>query len=87
MADSKDDTGKGASRPYATIDLKATEVSAQPGADASLGREGASGSIARGPSSATSAPAWPVASLRCLRPFSSAAPVAPKTPRRGRSQG
>ena len=26
MADSKDETGKGASRPYATIDLKATEV-------------------------------------------------------------
>jgi hypothetical protein len=32
MADSKDETGKGASRPYATIDLKATEVGAKPAA-------------------------------------------------------
>jgi hypothetical protein len=34
MADSKDETGKGASRPYATIDLKATEVGAKPAAGA-----------------------------------------------------
>src|SRR5258705_3084981 len=29
MADSKEETGKGPSRPYATIDLKATEVGAK----------------------------------------------------------
>src|SRR5262245_13840874 len=29
MADSKEETGKGANRPYATIDLKATEVGAE----------------------------------------------------------
>jgi hypothetical protein len=34
MADSKDETGKGASRPYATIDLKATDVGAKPAAGA-----------------------------------------------------
>ncbi|HXE68133.1 MAG TPA: hypothetical protein VN523_02180 [Hyphomicrobiaceae bacterium] len=34
MADSKDETGKGTSRPYATIDLKATEVGAKPAAGA-----------------------------------------------------
>jgi hypothetical protein len=34
MADSKDDTGKGGNRPYATIDLKATEVGAKPSAGA-----------------------------------------------------
>ena len=30
MADSKDETGRGASRPYATIDLEATEVGGKP---------------------------------------------------------
>jgi len=34
MADSKDETGKGASRPYATLDLKATEVGGKPSANA-----------------------------------------------------
>ena len=34
MADSKDETGKGTSRPYATLDLKATEVGGKPGASA-----------------------------------------------------
>jgi hypothetical protein len=34
MADSKDDTGKGASRPYARIDLKASEVGGKPSAGA-----------------------------------------------------
>ena len=34
MADSKDETGKGASRPYATLDLKATEVGGKPSASA-----------------------------------------------------
>src|SRR5262245_8322506 len=32
MADSKDETGKGASRPYARIDLKASEVDGKPSA-------------------------------------------------------
>jgi hypothetical protein len=32
MADSKDETGKGASRPYATLDLKATELGGKPSA-------------------------------------------------------
>jgi hypothetical protein len=34
MADSKDETGKGASRPYARIDLKASEVDGKPSASA-----------------------------------------------------
>src|SRR5262249_51355537 len=34
MADSKDESGKGASRPYARIDLKASEVDGRPSASA-----------------------------------------------------
>jgi len=34
MADSKDESGKGASRPYARIDLKASEVDGGPSASA-----------------------------------------------------
>jgi hypothetical protein len=34
MADSKDETGKGASRPYATLDLKANEVGGKPSTSA-----------------------------------------------------
>jgi len=37
MADSKDETGRGASRPYATIDLEATEVGGKPAAARSAG--------------------------------------------------
>jgi hypothetical protein len=55
MADSKDDTGKGASRPYATIDLKATEVGAEPAAAAAPGSESKSGSAS---TPAAAALAW-----------------------------
>ena len=37
MVDSKDETGRGASRPYATIDLEATEVGGKPAAARSAG--------------------------------------------------
>jgi len=44
MADSKDETGKGPSRPYATIDLKATEIGAKPAAAAGSGGKAGPGS-------------------------------------------
>ncbi len=48
MADSREETGKGPSRPYATLDLKATEVGAKPPGGASAADKGppASGLLA-----------------------------------------
>jgi hypothetical protein len=55
MADSKEETGKGPSRPYATLDLKATEVGAKPGA-------GSAAADKAPPASGSRAASW--ASLR-----------------------
>jgi hypothetical protein len=68
MADSRDDTGKGASRPYATIDLKATELGAKPAAASAGGGRAQAG---RQRQAVAAALAWFQRRRRLLPPLSS----------------